>query len=472
MASNPQAVDQEDRKKIGMISRSLIILVLLLPVVSLGKERPPNIVLFMAEDIGNDLACYGHPGVKTPTLDNLAANGIRYERFYTNSPICSPSRTSLMLGVHQGYSGGHHHRSNVKGAPELHYLTHYLREVGYTCMVGTKLIPFKTSKIDVNVQLNELMFDKKAKRSKDTPFFWQIQLQVTHRQANSDRWVTARQKSPKPVMTSMVKIPPYLPDIPEVRLDWATYLDQMELADQHTKIVIEDMRKRGELENTVIIWMGDNGRCQIRGKGYLYEDGIRCPLIISGKGIEKGKVVNDLTSGVDLSATILALAGIEKPKHMHGQLLLNNPNYQPKEFVYSARDRWDEIMDCSRTVVGPRFKYIRNFMPEVPFDAGQKYLDIIEVRPILPLLREMNKSGKLSPEQAAFFNLQKEVEQLFDLQNDPFELKNLANSPEHQSIKAELKAKLFQKAEEIQDKGLVKVDGVWKAKYLENSKHN
>ena len=129
-------------------------------------------------------------------------------------------------------------------------------------------------------------------------------------------------------------------------------------------------------------------------------------------------------------------------------------------------------MDCSRTVVGPRFKYIHNFMAEVPYDAGQKYLDIIEVRPILPLLREMNKLGKLSPEQAAFFNSQKEVEQLFDLQNDPFELKNLANSPEHQSIKSELKAKLFQKAEEIQDKGLVKVDGVWKAKHLENPKHN
>ena len=157
--------------KIGMSSRSRIILVLLLPILSLGKERPPNIVLFMAEDIGNDLACYGHPGVKTPTIDNLAAKGIRYERFYTNSPICSPSRTSLMLGVHQGYSGGHHHRSNGKRRPELHYLTHYLREVGYTCMVGTNMIPFKTSKIDVNVQLNEPMFDKKAKRSKDTPSF-------------------------------------------------------------------------------------------------------------------------------------------------------------------------------------------------------------------------------------------------------------------------------------------------------------
>ena len=158
-------------KKIAMNSRSLIILVLLLPIVLLGKERPPNIVLFMAEDIGNDLACYGHPGVKTPTLDNLAANGIRYEHFYTNSPICSRVVPHLCSGCIQNYSGGHHHRSKVKGASELHYLTHYLREVGYTCMVGVNMIPFKTSKIDVNVQLNEPMFDKKAKRSKDTPSF-------------------------------------------------------------------------------------------------------------------------------------------------------------------------------------------------------------------------------------------------------------------------------------------------------------
>ena len=155
-------------KKIAMNSRSLIILVLLLPIVLLGKERPPNIVLFMAEDIGNDLVCYGHPGVKTPTIDNLATNGIRYERFYTNSPICSPSRTSLMLGCIRLLRRASSSQQR-KGASELHYLTHYLREVGYTCMVGTNMIPFKTSKIDVNVQLNEPMFDKKAKRSKDTP---------------------------------------------------------------------------------------------------------------------------------------------------------------------------------------------------------------------------------------------------------------------------------------------------------------
>ena len=125
----------------------------------------------MAEDIGNDLACYGHPGVKTPTLDNLAANGIRYEPLlYQLTDLLPESYLTYARGA-SGYSGGHHHRSNAKGASELHYLTHYLREVGYTCMVGTNMIPFKTSKIDVNVQLNEPMFDKKAKRSKDTPSF-------------------------------------------------------------------------------------------------------------------------------------------------------------------------------------------------------------------------------------------------------------------------------------------------------------
>ena len=168
MTLTPRPWIKKTGKKIGMNSRLLIIMVLLLPIVSLGKKRPPNIVLFMAEDIGNDLACYGHPGVKTPTLDNLAANGIRYERFYTNSPICSRVIVPYARGapglLRRASSSQQH-----KGSPELHCLTHYLREVGYTCMVGTKLIPFKTSKIDVNVQLNEPMFDKKAKRSKDTP---------------------------------------------------------------------------------------------------------------------------------------------------------------------------------------------------------------------------------------------------------------------------------------------------------------
>jgi N-sulfoglucosamine sulfohydrolase len=445
----------------------LLRIALLFAVVgwSPGFAAPkPNIVLIMAEDIGNDLACYGTPGVETPTLDRLANEGIRYTRFYTNSPICSPSRTALMLGMYQTSSNGHNHRSNVEGAPGLHYLTHYLREAGYINLLGSKLLALKSGKLDVNVKLDEPLFDK-GQRQSGQPFFHQIQLQGTHRQANDPRWQELRASKAHPVKVDEVDIPPYLPDTPEVRLDWATYLDQIEQADTDTQTLIDDLAQRGELENTIIIWIGDNGRCQVRGKGYLYEDGIKCPLIIWGRDIPAGKVVEDLVSGIDLTATILALAGVALPPQMQGQAFLANPSYKKNEYVFCARDRWDEIVDCSRTLVGERYKYIYNFMPEVPYDAGQKYLDFDNVRPILPLLREMNTAGKLTPAQAYFFRPKKEVEQLYDLKNDPYELHNLATDPAHRTIKTKFNRQLFQTIRTTNDHGLeLTAAGEWKPK--------
>ncbi len=438
-------------------------------VIAAQDTTRPNIVLIMAEDIGNDLACYGTEGVKTPILDKLADSGIRYTRFYTNSPICSPSRTALMLGMYQTSSNGHNHRSKVEGAPGLHYLTHYLRQAGYVNRLGSKVIKRKSGKTDINVQLDERMFDKSKPKS-GQPFFQQIQLQVTHRQANDSRWQDLRASKKNPVKTAEVEIPPYLPDTPEVRLDWATYLDQIEQADLETGLILTDLKRKAELENSIVIWIGDNGRCQIRGKGYLYEDGIRCPLIICGKGIERGKVLDDLVSGIDLTATILALAGIELPPQMQGQAFLANPEYQKKDYVFCARDRWDEIVDCSRVIVGKRYKYIYNFMPEVPFDAGQKYLDADNVRPLLPLLREMHKRGKLTSEQSYFFRPSKEIEQFYDLDADPWELNNLAASSEHQNKRAELREKLFQWIGWANDHGLEKApDGSWKSKQEERT---
>ncbi len=427
-------------------------------------EQKPNIILIMAEDIGNDLACYDTKGVKTPTLDKLSADGILYNRFYTNSPICSPSRTSIMFGMYQTTVNGQNHRSNIKGKSGLHYMTYYLRQAGYINLLGSPVLDVKSSKTDVNVKLDETMFDK-GTRKPGQPFFQQIQLQVTHRQANDSRWQDLRARKEHPVDTAVVEIPPYLPDRPEVKLDWATYLDQIEQADAYTKIILDDLKERGELDNSIIIWIGDNGRCQIRGKGYLFEDGIKCPLIIWGKGIEKGKIVNDLFSGIDLTATILALAGIDKPSQMQGQVFLANPAYKPSEYVFCARDRWDEIVDCSRTIIGERYKYIFNFMPEVPYDAGQRYLDAENVRPILPLLRGMNKEKLLTPEQAYFFRPEKEVEQLYDLEEDPWELNNLASNPKYQDIKNKLNHKLFEWIVSANDQGLYQnKDGSWKPK--------
>jgi N-sulfoglucosamine sulfohydrolase len=436
---------------------------------SWAEESPhqkPNIILIMAEDISNDLSCYGTKGVHTPTIDKLATEGILYKRFYTNSPICSPSRTSIMFGMYQTTINGQNHRSKIEGAPGLHYMTYYLKQAGYLNFIGSAVIDIKSDKTDINVKLDEAMFDKKIARKPGQPFFQQIQLQVTHRQANDPRWQVLRDKKEHPVDPEEIEIPPYLPDIPEVKLDWATYLDQLEQADVYTKMIIDDLKSRKELDNSIIIWIGDNGRCQVRGKGYLFEDGIKCPLIIWGKGIEKGKIVNDLVSGIDLTATILALAGIEKPAQMQGQAFLANPDYKPGKYVFCARDRWDEIVDCSRAIIGQRYKYIYNFMPEVPYDAGQAYLEKENVRPILPLLRMMNHEKLLTPDQAYFFESEKEIEQLYDLKEDPWELQNLANDPNYQSVKDELNQKLFHWIRSSNDQGLEQdKTGSWKPKF-------
>ncbi|WP_211215607.1 sulfatase family protein [Colwellia piezophila] len=450
----------------------LLILLMLLVFIALSVQvkaqekitAQPNIVLLMAEDIGIDLPSYGTKGLQTPNLDKLAKNGIQFNRFYTNSPICSTSRTSLMTGMYQTSMGGHHHRDKENVLPEhVKPMTHYLRQAGYSVLLGNELVYTAGRKLDLNFKTDKKnpVFDRKKKIEAGKPFFMQIQLKMTHR-AMDDTWQQVRKASKHPVALSDVEVPPYLPDHPEVRLDIATYYDTLEYIDHEIGLVQQQLKEKGVLDNTIIIFMGDNGRCQVRGKSYLFEDGIHVPLIVAGPGIAANQINNDMTDGIDLTASILHLAGIQVPDHMQGQPLLNNSNYQAKEEIFAARDRHDEIVDNSRTVVEKRYKYIANFMPQVPWDARMAYYDIPTVRPILPLLRELHAAGKLNADQATFFAKTKPREQLYDLENDPWELNNLADSAAHQKIKARLVKKLDQWIENSNDHGLSKdANGDW-----------
>jgi N-sulfoglucosamine sulfohydrolase len=428
------------------------------------SKAQPNIVLLMAEDIGIDLPSYGAKALQTPNLDKLAKNGIQFNRFYTNSPICSTSRTSLMTGMYQTSMGGHHHRDKTNVLPDhVKPITHYLRQEGYSVLLGNELVYTAGRKLDLNFKTDKKnpVFDKKKKIEAGKPFFMQIQLKMTHR-AMDDTWQKVRKASKHPVSLSDVEVPPYLPDHPEVRLDIATYYDTLEYIDNEIGLVQQQLKAKGVLDNTIIIFMGDNGRCQVRGKSYLFEDGIHVPLIVAGPGISANQINNDMTDGIDLTASILHLAGVQVPEHMQGQPLLNNPNYQAKDAIYAARDRHDEIVDNSRTVVEKRYKYIANFMPQVPWDARMAYYDLPTVRPILPLLRELHTQGKLNADQAYFFAKTKPREQLYDLDNDPWELHNLADSAAHQKIKARLVKKLNQWIESSNDHGLSKdANGDW-----------
>ncbi|MCR9064005.1 MAG: sulfatase [Cytophagales bacterium] len=413
-----------------------------------AQENRPNIIWLMAEDMSLDLACYGMPAVKTPNLDKMAARGVRFDHCFVTNPICSPSRSSMMVGTHQTKINAHNHRSNrdVPLDPKYKPFTYWLREAGYTTVLGHHAVQGKGRKTDVNFKHTALgewngvdsfgLFDQYDRfENNDQPFFAQIQLNVTHR---GDWWNSIREKSEHPVDPAKVVMPPYLADDPVVRLDWAKYLDQVEFMDSEVGMIFDELEEKGLSENTIVIFIGDNGRCNLKGKGYLYDSGLRIPLIIyDPRSKQNGTVRKDVVSSTDITATILDYAGIEIPEYMTGSPIFS-PEFN-REYVYAARDLWDEIQEQSRALSSGQWKYIRNDKPEVPYDAHQAYLEFY--RPALHVMRRLKEEGKLSEIEKQFFAETKAREELYDLENDPNELVNLAGDKRYKRQLALLRKK-------------------------------
>ena len=401
-------------------------------------QDQPNIIWLMAEDIAPDIECYGTQAVKTPVLNKLAAEGVRFDNCFVTNPICSPSRSAMMVGTHQNKINAHHHRSNRKVPLHSDYqpFTYHLRKAGYTTILGHHGVMGKGRKTDCNFKHKPIgewdgktkfgLFDKFDNFEKeDQPFFAQIQLRATHR---GDWWDEVRANSKHPVDPDKVVLPPYMADHPTVRLDWAKYLDQMEFIDAEIGMILEELEAKGMADNTIVIFIGDNGRCNIRGKGYLHDPGLHIPFIVYyPKGLKGGQIRKEVVSATDITATILDFAGVEVPSYMTGKpVFAKNFN---RKFVYGARDLWDEIEEQSRAVTSGEWKYIRNDKTEVPYEAGQAYLEFY--RPAVHVMRTLNEQGKLSENEKIFFQPTKAKEELYHLKNDPHELVNLANDPKY-----------------------------------------
>jgi len=420
------------------------------PTGSKVKEQP-NIIWLMAEDMSLDLECYGMPAVKTPNLNRMAEQGVRFDNCFVTNSICSPSRSAMMVGVNQLQINAQHHRSNrdVPLDPNYKPFTYWLREAGYTCVLGNHSVMGKGRKTDCNFKHEPVgawdgetqfgLFDKFDNfETEDQPFFAQIQLMASHR---GDWWNEVREKSAHPVNPDDVVLPDYIADDPVTRLDWAKYLDQIEFLDNEVGMLFKELEEKGMADNTVIIFIGDNGRCNLRGKGYMHDSGLRIPLIIYyPKGLEGGQVRKDVISATDITATILDYAGVKIPSYMDGQPIFSEGFH--RDYAFAARDLWDEIMEKSRAVTSGEWKYIRNDMPEVPWDAHQAYLEFY--RPALHVMRRLKAEGKLTEAQEIFFQPTKPAEELYNLKNDPQELHNLADDSAYASVLSELREKALQ----------------------------
>lgn len=414
----------------------------------------PNILWIIAEDLSPDLGCYGNRVVRTPNLDRLAAEGMRFTRAYVTGPVCSASRSAIATGMYQTSIGAHNHRSHRDDGyrlPEpVRVFTYYLREAGYhTSNLRNSHGLQGTGKTDFNFEAGQV-FDGEdwSERRRGQPFYAQINFSETHR--------AFRRFTENPVDPARVELPPYYPDHPAVRLDWALYLDTVQHLDVKVGRVLERLKREGLWEDTIVFFFSDHGRPMPRGKQFLYEEGIRIPLIVRipekyrVEGYQPGTVSDALISAIDITATTLWLAGLELPRHFHGRPFFG-PDVQRRAYIIAARDRCDETIDRIRCVCERRFKYIRNFFPERPYAQQNVYKDTMY--PTLRVMRDLYEQGRLSGAAAAFLAPTRPEEELYDLVADPWEIHNLAAHPEFRSTLERMRRILDQWIRTTSDQG-------------------
>ena len=407
-------------------------------------ELRPNILWILIEDIGPDFSCYDTPLIRTPNIDRLASEGVRYTSAFTTSPVCSPSRSAMITGMYQTSIGAHHHRSHRQDGYRLpapvRPITDYLRETGYFTLNATDIAPGVkgSGKQDFNFEI-ENPYDGTDwnQRKPGQPFFAHLNFNQTHRMARN---MKLNEQLPYRIDPEQVRVPPCYPDHPVSRKDWADYLDAIQVVDSYVGKTLERLDADGLAENTVVLLIGDNGQCHVRGKGWLYDAGIHIPLIIRWPGkIAPGTVCDDLVSAIDLSATVLAIAGLEPPGYMQGQVILG-PGSTKRDCIFAARDRLDTTVDRIRCVRTKRHKYIRNYMPERPYTQHNEYKE--KYYPVLQLMKDLHAATQLTPEQAQFMAPVKPAEELYDVVQDPYELHNLADAPEFRPLLEELRLRL------------------------------
>lgn len=416
-------------------------------------SRRPNVLYVILEDIGPNLGCYGEPLVKTPTLDAIAAQGIRFANVFCTAPVCSVSRSALMSGCYPIATGAHHHRTwpwhrRPLPAPAQH-LCDWFRAAGYfTCNLqpgegkGGGLNGAKgAGKLDLNFTVNGPKpgdpFDGTDwnQRATDQPFFAHVTIIESH---TGGGWKLARQRPASELVDpNQLKLPPYYPDHPTARDDYANYLDALHLVDGYVAQLLARLDQEGLAKDTVVVISSDHGPL-FRGKQFLYDNGLRIPLLVrfpDGRGA--GTVDERLVSGVDLTPTLLGFGGIGLPEGAtHGRDLFF-PAVPPRRHVFAARDRMDESSDRMRAVRTERFKYIRNYFPMIPYMQYNAYKE--RSYPTWNLVKQLAKEGKLSPEAALFAADRKPIEELYDTHADPHELRNLALDPAHRETLKELR---------------------------------
>mgnify|MGYP000203297879 CR=1 FL=1 len=419
-------------------------------------QQSPNILWISFEDTSPRFGCYGDSLARTPNTDRLASEGMLFRSAFSTAGVCSPSRSAVITGMYAPSIGAHHHRTSH---PEVHtpdlptpyevvppayvkLVPEYLRTKGYYCT--------NNYKTDYQFQSPFTAWDENGEmahwrnREPEQPFFSVFNLFETH---ESGMW---REYDILKTDPDKVTLPLYLPNTEKSRKALALHYDNLEAADHHLGDLLRQLEEDGLAENTIVFIWSDHGEGIPRSKRWLYDSGLRVPLIVRWPGnVESGTVSDQLVSMIDLGPTVLSLIGLPIPVQMQGQPFIG-PKTIPREYIYASRDRHDESYDMVRAVRDGKFKYIRNYHPEKP------YFDWVPYGHQHAIFQEMwrlHAAGKLEGPQRTWMVDGRPPEELYDCVNDPFEICNLAEQTDHSNVLERMRRELDDWRRRIGDMG-------------------
>jgi len=432
-----------------------------------GPQRP-NILWISTEDISPDLGCYGDSYAVTPNIDKLATRGVRYTNVFSHAGVCAPTRSGIITGMYPTTLGTHHMR--CQGVPPAYVkcFSEYIRAEGYYCTNNSKTdYQFDPPASAWNESSSKAHW---RNRGKDQPFFAIFNFTVSHESQirNRSKAMLKRLASLKPHERhdpDKAVLPPYYPDTPAVRQDWAQYYDIITLTDKMVADVLKQLEDDGLADNTIVWFWGDHGRGLPRGKRWIYDSGLKVPLIIhvpekwrklampdNPDAVKPGTVNDDLVAFIDFAPTMLSLTGIKIPDHIQGQAFLGSQKAEPREYIFAVRDRMDEAYDLIRAVRDKRYKYIRNYMPHL---SRAQDIDYMNQMPTMQEMRRLNAEGKLEGPQKQYFEETKPVEELYDTAADPHEVNNLAGDPKYKDVLRRMRVIHAKWVRETGDIGLI-----------------
>jgi N-sulfoglucosamine sulfohydrolase len=429
--------------------------------------RRPNIVWISNEDMSPRLGAYGDTMARTPVLDRLARESVRYTHAFTTAPVCAPSRAAIITGMYQTAIGAQHMRTTEDRVPELPgpYLAvppfyvkafpEHLRAAGYYTTNRAKTdyqfgVPF-TIWDDLGPNAHW-----RNRPDKSQPFFSVFNLTVTH---ESQIFPSSPARKGKKLVTdpAEVQVPPYYPDTPAVREEIARVYDNIADMDAQVGEILRQLDDDRLADDTIVFYWSDHGDGMPRAKRSLYDSGLRVPLMIRwpktvASPVKPGSVRDELVSFIDLAPTVLALAGVPIPAHLHGRVLAGDRAAPAPPLVFAARDRMDIEYDMMRSARDARFLYIRNFAPDLPYAGHIIYRN---QSAIMQEFFRLQAERKLTGPAALWMRTQRPAEELYDTLADPHQIHDLAGDPRHASTLTRMRTAVTDWMARIGDQGLI-----------------